>query len=102
VRETQDEAGDDALNRQRQRDARERAKPGCAQCGRRFTQARIDLSEGSRDGLDRERQAVEHRCDDETLEGEGERMTRPLGPPSPERTARAHGHEQIEAKDCGR
>ena len=73
-------------------------RPRRAERRRRLAQARIDLRERRGDRLHGERQAVEHRGDDQAFERERQRVPGPLRPPSSERAARAHGHQQIEAE----
>ena len=98
VREAQDQAGDHAFDRERQRDAQEGADARRAERRGRLAQGGIDLGKRRGDRLDGERQAVEHRGDDQGFERERQPMAGPVRPESADGAARPDGQQHIESQ----
>ena len=93
VGERENDAGDDPGAGEGEDDAAKRPEPGRAERGGGVEERPVDGRERGGERLDREREAVEDRSDEEPLEGEGEASAeeRLDGPADRARGARAGG-----------
>jgi hypothetical protein len=99
VGEREDDAGDDPRPREREDDAPKRRNAGGAEGRGRIEERPVDGRERRGERLDREREAVEDRRDEEPLEGEGEACAEEGLDGPPDRAARAEQEEDVEAED---
>ncbi len=102
VGERQDDAGHDARAGEREDDPEERPGPGGAEGGRGLEKRSVDGGEGSGKRLDGEREAVEDRRDEETLEREREAGAEERLDGAADGAARSEEEEDVEPQDRGR
>jgi len=102
VSEGENDGGDYAGERKRKNDLAKRAPRVCAEDARGGEEFWVEAFEEGDEWLYAERKAVEDAGDDEAAEGESERVAEEGEPEFAERSARAHGDEEIETEDGGR
>jgi len=99
VCEGENDGGDYSRSRKRKNDLAKRAPRVCAEDARGGEEFWVEAFEGGDEWLHAEWKAVENAGDDEAGKREGERVTEEGVPEFAEWTARAHGDEEIKAKN---
>lgn len=99
VGKSEDNGSDYSGKRKRKNNSSERAPFVCTEDAGSGEKFWVETFERGDEGLDAKRKTVENAGNDEASESEGERVTEESEPEFAERTARAHGDEEIEAED---